>query len=80
MRVHQSLAEIEEAFKEETVEERERRERRRRHAATRSRVRRSERVEKQGDLRFAGLVLAILLTTVVVTFVMFEMLALLTAP
>lgn len=80
MRVQKSLAEIEEAFREETVEERERREMLRRQAAHRSRTRRSQRVEKQGDFRFAGLIAAILLTTVVVTWLMFEMLALLTAP
>lgn len=81
MRVHQSLAEIEEAFREEAVaEERARRAALRREAAQRSRERRSARAEKHGNLRFFGLVAAILLTSVIVTIVMFETLALLTAP
>lgn len=80
MRMQQSLSQLERAFHEETAEERERRERRRREAAMRSRARRYERVEKQGNLRFAGLVAAILLTSAIVIFVMFEALALLAAP
>ncbi len=81
MRVNQSLAQIEEAFKEEAVEEeRQRREALRREAAERSRERRSSRVEKQGNVRFFGLVAAIFLTAILVTWVMFEALALLTAP
>ncbi len=81
MRINQSLAEIEEAFKEEAVEEeRQRREALRQQAAERSRARRSDRVEKQGNVRFFGLVAALFLTAVLVTWVMFEALALLTAP
>ncbi len=80
MRMRQSLAELEQAFKEETFEERERRSRLRREAAERSRNRYQERVDKRSNLRFVGLVAAILLTSVVVTILMFETLALLIAP
>ncbi len=80
MRMRQSLAQLEQAFKEETFEEREHRERLRREAAERSRNRRQERVEKASNVRFVGLVAAILLTSVIVTILMFETLALLIAP
>jgi Flp pilus assembly protein TadB len=81
VRINQSLAEIEEAFREEAVEEeRQRREYVRRQAAVRSRVRRSDRAEKQGKMRFIGLAAALFLTAVLVTWVMFEALSLLTAP
>ncbi len=74
------MAQLEEAFKEEAVEERERRAALRRQAAERSRARRSQRVEKQGTLRFIGLAAAIFATAVVVTILMFESLALLIGP
>lgn len=77
MRMRQSLAQFEAAFREQAVEEAARRERLRREAAVRSRTRRAERVEKHGTVRFIALVAAILATTVVVTWVMFETLALL---
>jgi hypothetical protein len=80
MRMQQSLSDWEEAFEQEQEEERERLERLRRQAADRSRSRRYERVSKQGNLRFVALVFAILLTSVVVTVVMFESLALLVGP
>jgi hypothetical protein len=81
MRMQRSLAQIERAFEEEAVaEERERRDQLRREAAKRSRVRKSQRVEKQGNLRFVGLAVAILMTSVIVTIVMFETLSLLIAP
>ena len=81
MRMRQSLADWEEAFREEAVEaERARRERLRHQAAQRSRTRRYHRVSKQGNMRFVALVAAILLTSVVVTVVMFESLALLVGP
>jgi hypothetical protein len=75
MRMRQSLAQFEAAFRDQTVEERTRRERLRREAAHRSRIRRRERVQRHGTLRFVGLVLSIALTTVVVTVVMLETLA-----
>jgi hypothetical protein len=77
MRMRQSLAQFEAAFREETVEEGLRRERLRREAAQRARVRRAQRIEKRGKNNFIVLVLAIVLTTVVVTFAMFETLSLL---
>jgi hypothetical protein len=77
LRMRQSLAEFEAAFREETVEERLRRERLRKEAAERSRVRRAQRLEKRGNMNFKVLVLVIIATTVVVTFAMFQTLSLL---
>jgi hypothetical protein len=76
MRMRQSLAEFEAAFYEETAEDRQRRERLRRDAARRSYKRRQERVTRHSTARFLMLVLAIIGTTVLVTVVMFQMLAL----
>ncbi len=75
--MRQSLAQFEAAFHEQAVENRLRREHVRRTTAQRARVRRAERVQKHGTLRFFALVLAIVLTAVVVTIAMFETLALL---
>lgn len=75
MRMRQSLAEFEEAFREEAQESVARRESRRRQAAQRSRTRRGQRRERAGTLRFVGLCLAIVATAVLVTIVMFEVLA-----
>ena len=77
MRMRQSLAQFEEAFREEAAESIVRRERLRKEAAHRSRERRVERVRKQGSLRFTLLALSIVVTAVVVTIVMFETLAML---
>jgi hypothetical protein len=77
MRMRQSLAQFEEAFREEAAESIVRRERLRKEAAQRSRVRRVERVRKQGSLRFTFLALSIVVTAVIVTIVMFETLAML---
>jgi cell division septal protein FtsQ len=77
MRMRQSLAQFERAFREEAAESVVRRERLRKEAARRSRIRRHERVEKQGTLRFVLLCSAIVLTAVAVTVVMFQTLALL---
>jgi anti-sigma-K factor RskA len=75
MRMRQSLAEFEAAFREEAAESVVRRERLRKQAAHRSRQRRHERVQKAGTLRFAVLCLAIVATAVLVTIAMFEALA-----
>ena len=75
MRMRQSLAQFEAAFREEAAESVVRRESLRRQAAQRSRIRRKQRVQKQGTMRFLGLWLAILGTAGIVTFVMFETLA-----
>ena len=77
MRMRQSLAEFEEAFREEAAESIARRERLRKRAVQRSRVRRVERSRKQGRFRFALLALSIVATAVIVTIVMFETLAML---
>jgi hypothetical protein len=77
MRMRQSLAQFERDFREAAVESVHRRENLRKVAAERSRVRRKERVQKQGKLRFTLLALTIVVTAVVVTIVMFETLALL---
>ncbi len=77
MRMRQSLAQYEEAFREEAAESVQRREHLRRQAVKRSRVRRVEKVHKHGTFRFIGLCLAILATTVIVTVAMFQALALL---
>jgi hypothetical protein len=76
MRMRQSLAQFEAAFHEETADERAMRERLRREAAVRSRLRRKAQVQRSGTFRFAILMLSILGTTVLVTVVMFRMLAL----
>ena len=75
MRMRQSIHQYEAAFREEAAASVARRERLRRQAVQRSRVRRVERVHKHGTLRFAGLIATILITTVVVTWVMFQVLA-----
>ena len=77
MRMQQSIAQFERAFREEAEESVARRERLRREAIHRSRQRRVERVHKAGKLRFIGLALSILATAVIVTIAMFETLALL---
>ena len=76
MHVRETLAELEDAFHEHTAAERHRRDQLRYQAAQRARDRRVQQVERASRLRFAGLVLAILVTTVVVTVLMFEALAL----
>ena len=75
MRMRQSLAQFEAAFKEEAAESIARRERLRKQAAQRSRQRRHERVQKAGTLRFVLLCLAIVSTAVLVAIAMFEALA-----
>jgi membrane glycosyltransferase len=75
MRARQSLAQFEEAFREEAIESRVRSERLRKKAVLRSRARRVERRTKAGTFRFVALVLAIIATSVVVTIVMFQVLS-----
>jgi anti-sigma-K factor RskA len=72
MKMRQSLAQLEQAFFEETAQDRERREQLKETAAQRSRQRHIERVHKHGNWRFAFLVLSIVVTAVVVTIAMFE--------
>jgi hypothetical protein len=77
MRMRQSLAQFEEAFREQAAASVALRERLRREVVRRSRQRRKERAYKQGTLRFILLWLAIVGTAVGVTVAMFETLALL---
>ncbi len=77
MRMRQSLAQFEAAFREEAAQSVVRRERLRTEAVHRARRRRYERVEKQGRMRFILLCVAIVATALAVTVVMFETLALL---
>jgi hypothetical protein len=72
MKMRQSLAQLEQAFFEETTQDRVRRERLRETAVQRTRRRERERVHKHGSWRFAFLVLSIVVTAVVVTIAMFE--------
>jgi cell division protein FtsL len=76
MKMRQSLAAFEDAFREEAAESVAKREHLRRQAAQRSRMRRKQRVQKVGKVRFVMLALAILATAVGVTVAMFEALAL----
>jgi hypothetical protein len=73
--MRRSYAEFEAALAEQTVEERQRSERLRREAAARSRARRRERTRKAGTARFLLLISSIIGTAVVVTIVMFQVLA-----
>jgi hypothetical protein len=73
--MRRSYAEFEAALAEQTVEDRQRAERLRRDAAARSRARRRDRVRKAGTFRYLLLIAAIVATTVVVTLVMFQVLA-----
>ena len=77
MRMRQSIAQFEEAFREEAAESIERREHLRKHSAHRARVRRVHRSRKAGKLRFSLLALTLIATAVIVTIVMFETLAML---
>ncbi len=77
MKMRQSLAQFEAAFREETVDERDRRERLRRDAAARSRQRRVYKNNRNGNLRYVALVFAMVATAVIVTIAMFQTLYLL---
>jgi hypothetical protein len=77
MRMRQSLAQFEEAFREEAAESIARRERLRKESAHRARFRRVARSRKAGKFRFLLLALTLIATAVIVTIVMFETLAML---
>jgi hypothetical protein len=76
LRMRQSLAQFEAAFHEETAEDRARREAQRVQVINRSVSRRRERAVRHGTMRFVVLIVAMLGTTVLVTVLMFRMLAL----
>ncbi|HTW41470.1 MAG TPA: hypothetical protein VMD79_04090 [Solirubrobacteraceae bacterium] len=77
MKMRQSLADWEEAFVKETSLDRRRRDSLRRTAEKRTLHRDLERRHKRGSVRFALLVLTLMLTAAVVTVVMFRTLYLL---
>ncbi len=72
MRMRQSIGQLERAFVEEIELDRARRENLRRTAAQRSRVRRVQRRQQRGSLRFFLLVLSLIATAVLVAVAMFE--------
>jgi hypothetical protein len=67
-----SLAQIEEAFREETLADRQRRAALERQVHLRARKRVVEKTHKHGRLRFIALVLILIATAVLVTVAMFE--------
>ena len=70
--MRQSIAQLERAFVEEIELDRTRRANLRRTASQRSRVRRVQRRQQRGSLRFFLLVLSLIATAVLVTVAMFE--------
>ena len=72
MRMRRSLDELEDAFAEESVEDRERREALQRSIHERTRRRNLERAHRHGSIRFVLVLLILLTTAVVVTVAMFE--------
>jgi anti-sigma-K factor RskA len=72
MKMRQSLAQLEQEFKHETVRDRKRRDHLRRRAIHRSRKRNVERAKKRSSVRFWILVLSLIATAVIVTVAMFE--------
>jgi hypothetical protein len=77
MKMRQSLADWEQAFVKEISLDRRRRDSLRRTTEQRARKREAERIHKRGSLRFALLVLTLVMTAVIVTIVMFRTLYLL---
>jgi hypothetical protein len=75
LRMTQSLDEFEVAFEQEALAERRRRLQLRQRAADRSRARKMHATEKRGNVSFGVLLLALTVTVIVVTLVMFETLA-----
>jgi len=75
MRMRQTFAQFELAFEQEAALERRRRTQLRQRAANRSRARRIQRIEQHGNVAFGVLVIALTLTVLTVTVVMFETLA-----
>lgn len=75
MRMQESIESFELAFEQEAAIERRRREQLRQRAANRSRARRIQRTEQRGRVAFGVLVVALTLTVITVTVVMFETLA-----
>jgi hypothetical protein len=72
MKMRQSLAQIEQEFRHETLRDRSRRESLRRRSVLRSRKRGHEREKKRSSVRYWMLVLSLVATAVIVTIAMFE--------
>ena len=75
MKMQQSISQFELAFEQEAALERRRRQQLRQRAANRSRARRVQRSEQRGNVGFGVLLVALALTVLTVTVVMFETLA-----
>jgi hypothetical protein len=75
MRMRQSIMQFETAFEQEAALERRRRQQLRQRAANRSRARRIQHADQRGTVAFSVLVVALTVTVVTVTVVMFETLA-----
>jgi hypothetical protein len=75
MRMQESIESFELAFEQEAAVERRRRKQLRQRAVNRSRARRIQRTEQRGNVAFGVLVVALTLTVLTVTVVMFESLA-----
>ena len=75
MRMHQGLDQFEIEFEQEAANERRRRQQLRRRAAERSRASSIQATEKRGNVGFGVLLVALTVTVIVVTLVMFETLA-----
>ena len=76
-KMRQSLNQFEAAFERQKALEQKRREQLRKRAVTRSQVRRTERSQQEGKVRFSVLAVCLTVTVVVVTVAMFEALTLL---
>ncbi len=77
MRMRQSLAQLEQEFHHETRRDRDRRDRLHRQVNRRGRVRAVQRERKRGSMRYAMLVVSMILTALIVTAGMFVSLYLL---
>jgi hypothetical protein len=77
MKMRQSLAQLEQEFREEMQVDRSRAEMLRREAVRRSRARHHQRARKRSSARYWGLIATLILTAVVVTAAMLETLNLL---
>ena len=75
MRMQDSISQFELAFEQAAALERRRRHQLRQRAANRSRARRIQRTDQHGRVAFGVLLVALTITVVVVTVVMFETLA-----
>jgi hypothetical protein len=75
MKMRQSIDDFELAFEREAAVERQRRQQLRQRAAARSRAREIQNVQQRGNVAFGVLVVALAVTVITVTVVMFETLA-----